>query len=468
MAGIGFTLERMTQGSSLNATISAYFCAAFVVAGPWILTVLAISGVSFIACSSQCLSVQVFRSVIIYNSLFSLVVTTSISYVCTRFVADQLYVKHSDHVAFTLFAGLGAFALAAAFVAGPFYIFATTMSPMEKLASLQNLMLVGGTWLLIPFLGALKNFEAVLVAFALGAMVMVATVASGPGRSPFWLLTGFNSGFCVINLILLWRLARDFGVKLTPDRALLRMIVTHWEFPLIGATYGLGLWIDKLIMWGAAHTGTLRVAGALQTMPSYDTPMFWAQLTTLPAIAVFFIHVETRFFKLSRNFYGRIRDRASLRELDGLMSKLKAFVLKSIVRLFAVAATISALAILASFVAINPLGLRANEMGIFRNALMGMACHVCAMFCFVFLLYMDLRRQALALSVTFLILNGALTTAFLPLGFSFYGFGNVLASAFTFGAAVVIVAHEFSWLHFHAFVTNNPSLMIHPRRIGPP
>jgi len=41
-------------------------------------------------------------------------------------------------------------------------------------------------------------------------------------------------------------------------------------------------------MWHSAPSGGLLVAGALQTMPSYDTAMFWSQLSSIPVIAVFF------------------------------------------------------------------------------------------------------------------------------------------------------------------------------------
>ena len=68
-----------------------------------------------------------------------------------------------------------------------------------------------------------------------------------------------------------------------------------------GAAYALGLWIDKIIMWHADPSNGLVVAGAIQTLPSYDTAMFWAQLSSIPIIAVFFVHVETRFSALIRD-----------------------------------------------------------------------------------------------------------------------------------------------------------------------
>ena len=121
-------------------------------------------------------------------------------------------------------------------------------------------------------------------------------------------------------------------------------------------------------------------------------------------------------------------------------------------------AAVALIAILVSYVAIEPLGLRASQMGILRAALVGMVFQTSASFCFIFLLYFDLRRHALAVSATYCILNGTLTAALLPLGFPFFGYGNLFASALTFLLAVTLLAHELPWLHFHAFVTNNTSL----------
>jgi uncharacterized membrane protein len=87
-----------------------------------------------------------------------------------------------------------------------------------------------------------------------------------------------------------------------------------------------------------------------------------------------------------------------------------------------------------------------------------MAFYTSAMFCFTFLLHLDLRRPALLIVMTFLVLNAGLTLAFLPLGPDFYGYGNMTAAAISLLVGISLVLKELSWLHFHAFVTNNPSL----------
>jgi uncharacterized membrane protein len=114
--------------------------------------------------------------------------------------------------------------------------------------------------------------------------------------------------------------------------------------------------------------------------------------------------------------------------------------------------------IMFSLVLMPELGLRPAYMGILRVSLCAMAFYTSAMFCFTFLLHLDLLRPALLIVLTFLVLNAALTLALLPLGADFYGYGNMIAAAASLLVGFSLVLKELSWLHYHAFVTNNPSV----------
>jgi polysaccharide biosynthesis protein PelG len=211
-------------------------------------------------------------------------------------------------------------------------------------------------------------------------------------------------------------------------------------------------------MWHGAPSGGLEVAGVLRTMPSYDTAMFWAQLASIPVIAVAFVHVEPRLSRLFGRFYGRLDRQASLRELSGVMQDLRSCVIASVVMLFVALAIVATMTILISFVFMNELGLRPTYMSILRIALWAMAFHSSAMFCFVFLLYFDLRRPALLITTVYAVLNPTLTLLVLPFGQAFYGYGSMIAAALTFLLAFGVLLRELPWLHYHAFVTNNTSL----------
>ena len=80
------------------------------------------------------------------------------------------------------------------------------------------------------------------------------------------------------------------------------------------------------------------------------------------------------------------------------------------------------------------------------------------MFCFVFLLYFDLRRPALLVVAVYAILNGGCTFLFVHVGEGYYGYGSLIAAVITFLVAFSVLLRELPWLHYHAFVTNNTSL----------
>jgi uncharacterized membrane protein len=318
--------------------------------------------------------------------------------------------------------------------------------------------MIGCSWLLIPFLGALRAYNAVLVAFGAGAvsMLVLGSVLRDPQVAS--LLLAFNGSFAITNLILLATVVRRFGTKVIIDPGLKDKLGKKWELPAAGAAYALGLWVDKIIMWHSAPSGGLLVAGALQTMPSYDTAMFWAQLSSIPVIAVFFVHVETRFSALVRAYHAKLQQRASLRELNEIVRNIGTHVLSSMFGLFAVLAIVAGMMIMLSFVFMTELGLRPAYMSILRASLCSMAFYTSAMFCFTFLLHLDLRRPALQIVLTFLVLNGVLTVALLPFGPDLYGYGNMIAATVSLLVGFGLVLRELSWLHYHAFITNNPSV----------
>lgn len=457
MASINVTIEAMTRRGTLTGILGAYLYAALLVAGPWIFTVLGLLSLG-ITCEGQCTDVTVFRSVVIYNSMYALIVTSPLAFLASRYVAEQVQRGRGDNVFQALVLSVVSFGLLSLAVVAPFYMFGTTLESVEKVASVQNAMMIGCSWLLIPFLGGVRAYNAVLVAFGAGAVSMA--ILGGVMRDPTAtaLLLAFNGSFAVTNLIMLAGVVRRFGTRITIDPELKDRLTRHWELPAAGAVYALGLWIDKVIMWHAAPSGGLVVAGTLQTMPSYDTAMFWAQLSSIPVIAVFFVHVETRFSALIHSYHTRMQQRATLRELNEIVSKIGTYVLSIMFGLFLVLALVAGMMIMLSFVFMTELGLRPAYMGILRVSLCSMAFYTSAMFCFTFLLHLDLRRPALLIVLTFLVLNAALTVLLLPLGPDFYGYGNMIAAAVSLVMAFCFVLKELSWLHYHAFITNNPSI----------
>jgi uncharacterized membrane protein len=458
MTSISLTIETMTRRGTLSGVLGAYVYGALLVAGPWIFTVLGLLFLNSATCEGSCIDLTVFRSVVIYNSMYALIVTSPLAFVSGRYAAEKIYQGREDSVLYSLVVSIIIFVIISIIVAVPFYVYETTLNATEALLSIQNATMIGCSWLLIPFLGAMRAYNAVLVAFGAGALVMLGfgSLLYDPQAVEF--LLAFNSSLAITNLIMLATVIRRFGPKIIVDPELKSTLGKKWELPAAGAAYALGLWVDKIIMWHADPASDLLVAGALRTMPSYDAAMFWAQLSSIPIIAVFFVHVETRFSTLISAYHTRMQKRAGLRELNEIVRNIRTHVLSSMFGLFAALIIVAAMMIMLSFVFMPELGLRPAYMGIFRVSLCSMAFYTSAMFCFSFLIYLDLRRPALIIVSTFLLLNGVLTVSLLPFGPDLYGYGNMIAATVTLLVGFSLVLRELSWLHYHAFITNNPSL----------
>lgn len=80
MSGINTTIEWMTRQRALTSIAVGYVYAALLVAGPWIFTVIGLVGLSAGSCAAGCDQLPVFRSIVIYNSLFALVVTSPLAF----------------------------------------------------------------------------------------------------------------------------------------------------------------------------------------------------------------------------------------------------------------------------------------------------------------------------------------------------------------------------------------------------
>ncbi len=457
MNSVNSAIERLTRQGALSGMVAAYGYAALLVAGPWIFTALGLVSLGSAECDGTCAELTAFRSVVIYNSMFALIISSPLAFAAGRYASEQMQGRGQDTVFAGLVLALAAYAAIAAGVAAPFYLFATTLDSRAVVASIVNVMLLGCSWLLIPFLGAMRAYRSVLIAFGAGAAAMFAFgwALRDPKASEF--LAAFDASFALIDFLMLVAVVRRFGAAIVFDPDLNTKIGDRWELPAAGAAYALGLWADKVIMWRSGSPGTLVVAGALRTMPGYDAAMFWAQLSSIPVIAVFFVHVETRFTTLVHAYHQRLQQNASLRELDQIARRIATHVTVSLFGLFGALIVFAGMMILLSFIFMAELGLKPSYMGIFRISLCAMAFYTSAMFCFSFLLHLDLRRSALTIVVTFVVLNIAITIALLPLGSDFYGYGNMIAATATLLVGFRLVTIEMNWIHYHNFITNNPS-----------
>lgn len=458
MAGIGFALRKLARRDDLLGVLQGYAHSAFITSGPWMFTILALAGINLIGQAIVSMEeLTLFRVVVIYNFCFSVVLTGPLVLVATRYLADAIYAKQVDAAPGMLLATLGLAYGLSAVTAGPFYlVFSDLPAPMMA-AALIDFFLVSGIWVVSIFLSALKDYVAVTAAFGIGmAVATVATAALGVFAGPTGMVWGFSAGLAVIQFGLIARVFAEYPYRVARLFAFVGYFRRYWDLALVGLVANLAVWVDKWIMWFVPEREA--VSGAMVIYSAYDSAMFVAYLTIMPALTLFTVNVETRFFERYQGFYRDIQEHATYDQIARNHRGIIQALLDSSRNLIILQGAVCALAIFLAPNIVGALGLHYQQIGMFRFGALGAFFQVGFLFCTVILAYFDLRRRNLFAQIFYLAANSGLTLVFSRMGFAWYGYGYFLSSLLAFAVAYLLVATAVRKLPYVAFVANNPSV----------
>jgi uncharacterized membrane protein len=458
MAGIGFVLRRLARRDTLGSKLHGYVHGAFVACGPWLSTVLALGSVELLG--RRIVGPEElarFSVVVIYNFCFSLVLAGPIVMVITRLLSDDIRARRVEGVPGMLIGALTLLWATQALVAVPFYGFAVDLAPLERVVSVIGFLLIGGIWLVAVFLSALKSFGTISLAFVLGmaaafgAAALLVEPFGGLGAA-----TGFSGGLALIFFILVARVFAEYPYPVARPFSFLSGFATYWEFAVVGLVYNAAIWADKWVMW--LSPGGTTVAGAMPVYPAYDGAMFLAYLSIVPAMAVFVVVIETRFFEVYLRFYDDIGNHATLEEIHRNHALLSRTLRENIRNITILQIAVCYLTILVAPSLIDIARGGYEMVPIFRFGTIGAAFHALLLFTMVTMSYFDLRRELLVVSVAFLVLNTGLTLVTLRLGPDFYGYGYFLACLLSAILAYAVSAFTVTRLPYVTFVAHNRAI----------
>jgi len=458
MAGIGFVLRKLSQRDDFTRSLMAYFYSAIISSGPWLFTVLSLGVLVLI--TNQFLDahdIAEFRIIIIYNFSFSLVLSAPVFMVATRCLADMI---HSHDVSGAPGLLLGMFILVyglALPISVAFYFFYAKLEFWIQVAAVLNYLLISGIWVTAVFISALKEFAAISRSFGIGMMVsLLASVLLSMEFGTIGLLVGFNLGLCFILFDLIARILSEYPGTPRKLFVFLRYFYTHWELAFFGLFYNLAVWVDKWIMWSDA--GRTTQSNGLVSFPIYDGAMFLAYLSLVPAIALFTLNVETKFYEQYLRFFQDIQHHATYDRIKHNARLLSQAILGGAQKILILQLTIAiSLIVLAPFL-LDFLGSSPLQLGIFRYGVLGGIFHVFTMFLITALSYFDVRKKVLLIAVTFFLTNGFFTAVSLQMGMQWYGWGYTIASIISFSMAYILVARHVDELPYETFVVRNASV----------
>jgi len=439
VAGIGFRLAKLLRSDDPYSQVTGVVASIFLSSGPWLCTILSIFAISILSSPNvDPLDHQVFRIIINYTYVGSLVLFSLIEMVATRYLADNIYLKQ-ERVIPTLFCWIAigvmglAIALGTAFYSFAYLPWQVTLMAVTLLAAVTLI------WAATVFLSACKDYLRITMAFFFGMIVSVGgsyVFGNELGLGMKGQLLGYTLGQVLIATELSIRIFREFGTGFLNPSDFPEYFQRKRIFAFLALSYALAIWVDKIIFWLAPATSE-RVASIFFKSSAYDAGIFLAYLTIVPSAAYFLVQIETRFYMAYRRYLSMMDNRAPLMLIDRRRTELIEILRRDTSRLVIFQAFITVPCVILAPEILAALDLPILYATVFRYGLLGAAMHILVLFSNIILMYFDSPTVALRNYFLFLMLNGALAYGTTFLDRRFHGMGYALATLVTLVVSIL-------------------------------
>ncbi len=487
MAGIGFELRRLGGSGTLSGSLASVGHASFVTAGPWLLTVVALSIVQkSLASFEQTADAYLLQALVIYTFCLTLIVTAPLTVAAVRKSSDELYAGRLDGIGRLFLAALG-LSLAAG-MAVALLVFGLGFSLRGTDLALAAAT-AGGTamiWPSIAFCSMVRAYRAITTSFVFGLAVSVLGTlwAEHHGLSAGMQAAAFSAGLGLAALALAATVLATFPSPAVSLAGSIRDLVASMrgkpEFALGALAAAMAIWIDSWVVW----SGPLGAAapGGLPTAPFYDSAMFIARLSMLPGLIMFLITVDTDVHRSTRLFLAAINDHGTLDRIGRRRVELDTTVNRGLLRLIVVQAAISAILLALAPALIAPASLQYQQIGILRFGILGALFNTVFFATATLLLHFGRGRAFLLLQTLFLAANGIATALVSVLPPAYLGLGYLAATALCATAALTLLAATMRSLDRLVFGSalderdavvsaasepSNPDILHSPRKTAP-
>lgn len=453
MAGIGFELRRMLQKESLGGRGQAYAFAAIIGSGPWVLSIVAILAIGLLSTGPNFPSgwVDQFQVSITYLMAFSLLLTSPLQLMFTRFVADRLFERRHRLILSNLFGALLVTFLSAGLVGTLALALWLDGSLLYRQCMLTGFVTLCGIWVVVIFASAIKAYEQILLVFLMGYGV---TVGAALGLRDFGLeglLLGFVVGQVCLLFALLVLVVRQYPADRLVSFDFLKRSQIYPSLIFTGLFYNAGAWVDKFLFWADPFAG-VQVVGPLRASPIYDFPIFLSYLSLIPGMAVFLLRIETDFSEKCENFYRTITRGGTLAQVMAAKKELVQAVRLGMLAMLKVQGATTLILLLLGDELMQWFGIAPVYRTLLNIDLVAVVIQLLVLAVLNVLFYLDQRQAALRLCLLFFVSNALFSGLSLHLGPAFFGYGFAFAMVLTGSVGLAMLVRKLGQLEYETFM----------------
>jgi len=455
MAGIGFELRKILKEDRLLSLTKVYGYSAILSSGPWVISIIAIVLVGFINLANLGEVSDAFRFQVVITYAIalasSLIVTGILQLPFTRYIADLIFNHKEDEILPSYFGAIFlAWALGLPTVI-PFYIWIFEgQSMLFLLGVISTFLILCGVWISSILAASLKYYNGVVWAYFV-SYALIVLFSYYFGDNIIMLIYIFFLGNTILFVTLMTFIIKSYNSTIFMKIDFFLADNFYWTLGIAGLTYNLGAWVDKFIFWYHPATGH-NVIGKLNASIVYDMPIFLAYLSILPGMAIFFYRLESDFAEKYDLYYDAVRSGGTLGIIQQYRNDMVDVIRHAIHEILMIQGIIDIILFLTAPTIFELLNIPQLYLGLLYILTIGAMLQISFMSVLAILYYLDRKKVAMWLCISFFVLNTVLTLLSIDLGPAYFGYGYTVSLLIVFIASLLIIRNEMNRLDYETFM----------------
>lgn len=453
VAGIGFELRKLFKEEGIVHNIKAYAYSSMTTIGPMVLCIVLVLALQKMMRSYDFvyLEWELFIATVTYSFVFSIILTSGLAMVLTRFIADMVYQKNYEKIISSFYGALFVILPIAAIIC---LVFLSEVSESlgYRVSAYLFFMELVIIWIQAVYLSALKDYLRIVRSFAIGIAV---TLLIG------WILFHFtdiqqttialiasNIGFGVIVAMTMFHFEQVFPRN--KDREYFSFFHYFKKYPSIffaGMFVYSGVYVHNFVYW--VSSDALVISDGFRLMPFYDLPVFYAYLSVVPSLVIFVVKVETSFYEKFRIYYLNVNNGGTFKSLKQAKKEMQKALLQGISFLIEVQVIFSILSIAFGLMWLPKVGFTMEQLDLFIILALGFFFFIIMFVLIHALMYFDDRKGVFLISGLFVIANGLLT--YLTMNLNVNGLGMFIASVLVLVVALLRLLYVLRNIDYYTF-----------------
>ena len=426
MAGIGFELKKLFVGRGAITKVRAYAYASIVTSGTMVLAIGLMLGVQGLTRAFGATDIQTETMVVlmVYAMLGSLIVSSLLQMLLSRYIADMLYQKANDRILPSLFGGALLLMLTGGVAYGAFLWNADQIPLLDRLLNWGLYLEMLVVWLQMAYITAAKDYKRILLGFAGGvaAVFVLAGALLSAGVSPVTaIMLALFCGYGIMLVSFTRVLLTIFPAGKGSIFAFVEWIGKYPDLVLTGFFSMAGAFVHIIVMW-FSPLGVV-VAGQFRHAPLHDSAAFFAYLAAVPTSVNFVVSVEVNFYQKYKQYFSAITNGGTLAEIHLARDSMKKVLSQEIFHLTQVQIFMMVLYTVLMRYTLESIGFTRDMIGMFQIMSIGYSAYAIGNSMMLLQLYFNDRKGALMTCLIYFILNLAGTLFTMRRHSIFYGLG---------------------------------------------